>query len=259
MKLYYREFGAEQGGIPVLLLHGLLGSLVNWQRIARHLSEQYHVIVPDLRNHGRSPHADDVSYPALAGDVFELLDAQGIETAVVVGHSMGGKTAMLMALQQPKRIHKLGVVDIAPVTYFGTLGELMDALLELPLDQINNRREADAWLSSRITDKAVRDHMLQNLQRTDQGWRWRNNLKALRKGLDTISSFPWLNQPGPYTGDSLFLKGEYSNYIQPQHLSVLKQYFPNARLVEISGAGHWVYAEQPTRFLQALSDFLADS
>jgi len=256
VKLYYREFGEQHSGIPVVLLHGLLGSLVNWQRIARKLSETRHVIVPDLRNHGRSPHDPDVSYEAMASDVLELLDDLQIPRTALVGHSMGGKTAMVLALQHAECVERLAVVDIAPVAYSGRLDKLLDALLALPLDRIENRTHADALLAERVSDKAVRDHMLQNLQRTDNGWRWRNNLQALRDGLDVISGFPE-QTPKPYTGKCCFIKGEHSDYIEEQSLPRIRALFPAAEIVEIPAAGHWVYAEQPQAFVETLENFLS--
>lgn len=256
MKLYFKEFGEDRAEPPVILLHGLLGSLVNWQRIARSLSATRRVIVPDLRNHGRSPHDHDVSYTAMADDVLELLDDLQLAEATLVGHSMGGKTAMVLALQHPRRVERLGVVDIAPVTYSGRLAALLDALLELPLEEIRNRADADAILAESVADKAVRDHMLQNLQRSDSGWRWRNNLQALRDGLDTVSGFPEKPSMQPYTGTSCFVKGEHSDYIETHSLPLIKTLFPLASLVKISAAGHWVYAEQPQAFLNLLEEFL---
>lgn len=256
MKLYYRQFGESRGSVPVLLLHGLLGSLVNWQRIARKLAQTRRVIVPDLRNHGRSPHDPDVSYEAMAADVVELLDDLGISRAAVVGHSMGGKTAMVMALQHPVCVERLGVVDIAPIAYGGRLGALLDALLALPLEQVVNRAHADELLAPSIVDKAVRDHMLQNLQHGDDGWRWRNNLQALRDGLDVISAFPALPEDAAYAGRTVFIRGERSDYIAPEHLPRIRQLFPSAQVRVIPGAGHWVYAEQPQAFLAVLEGFL---
>ncbi len=256
MKLYFREFGEDCTRPPLLLLHGLLGSLVNWQRIARKLSEGRRVIVPDLRNHGRSPHDSDVSYEAMAADVLELLDELAVPRSVVIGHSMGGKTAMVLALQHPGCVERLGVVDIAPVTYSGRLAMLLDALLALPLEQITSRAHAEELLTPNIADKAVRDHMLQNLQRGDSGWRWRNNLQALRDGLDVISGFPELPEDAGYVGRTLFIRGENSGYIEPEHLPRIRQLFPSAEMMVIPGAGHWVYAEQPQAFLSVLEGFL---
>jgi len=255
MKLHYREFGEAHLGTPLILLHGLLGSLVNWQRIARRLGERHRVIVPDLRNHGRSPHDPDVSYPAMAGDVLELMDHLGVAQAVLVGHSMGGKTAMWLALEQPERVEKLVVVDIAPVTYSGRLGVLLDVLLELPLGRIERRAEADEWLKGRIPDKAVRDYLLQNLVREEDGWRWRTNLRALRDGLDLISGFPEVPGGVRYPGPTLFIHGSRSDYVKPEYLPRMRQRFPRMERMALE-AGHWVYAEQPEAFLAALEAFL---
>ncbi|RTZ71899.1 MAG: hypothetical protein DSZ00_09530 [Gammaproteobacteria bacterium] len=255
MKLHYRQFGEEHSGIPLLLLHGLLGSLVNWQRVARRLAEHHRVIVPDLRNHGRSPHHPDVSYPAMAGDVLELLDDLGVDEAVPVGHSMGGKVAMWLALTLPHRVERLVVADIAPVRYQGGLGELMDAMLELPLDEIDKRTEADALLARRVPDAAVRAYLLQNLVHTERGWRWRSNLRALRDGLDLISGFPEVPPEAHYGGPVLFIHGGSSDYVKPEYLPVMERLFPNLELVTLD-AGHWVYAEQPESFVSVVEDFV---
>jgi len=256
VRLYFRQFGEQQEGVPLVLLHGLLGSLVNWQRIARQLGEEYPLIVPDLRNHGRSPHDPDVSYPAMAADVLQLMDELDMPQAVLVGHSMGGKTAMSLALEFPQRVQRLAVVDIAPVTYEGRLAQLLDALLDLPLQEIESRRHADELLAERVRDKAVRDHMLQNLQRTDNGWRWRNNLRALRDGLDVISAFPDYAQGRIYPGRTLFIRGAASSYVQDEYLPDIRRFFPMAEITDIPRAGHWVYAEQPEAFLKVLRGFL---
>ena len=255
MKLHYRQFGEERPGTPLLLLHGLLGSLVNWQGIARKLAGRHPVIVPDLRNHGRSPQDPDVSYPAMAGDLLELMDDLEVAQVVPVGHSMGGKAAMWLALENPRRVEKLVVVDIAPVRYPGRLGPLLDALLELPLGQIGRRAEADQWLSRRIPEKAVRDYLLQNLVRTDSGWQWRSNLRALRDGLEIISDFPEPPPGARYPGPARFIHGSRSDYVKPEHRPRIEALFPRAELVPID-AGHWVYAERPADFLAALEAFL---
>ena len=255
LKLHYRQFGTENGGTPLLLLHGLLGSLVNWQRIARRLAESYRVIVPDLRNHGRSPHHPDVSYPAMTGDLLELMDDLGLEQAIPIGHSMGGKVAMWLALEHPRRVERLVVADIAPVRYQGSLGELMDAMLALPLDRMQKRAEADQWLKQRVPESAIRDYLLQNLVRTEQGWRWRSNLEALREGLETISDFPRVPPGVRYEGPTLFIHGRRSSYVKPEYRPVMEALFPRLQLVALD-AGHWVYAEQPEAFLRALGAFL---
>lgn len=255
MKLYYREFGEDRSQPPIMLLHGLLGSLVNWQRIARKLAEQRWVIVPDLRNHGRSPHDSDVSYEAMTSDLLELMDDLAVEQVVPAGHSMGGKAAMWLALTHPQRIERLVVVDIAPVTYQGSLAGLLDALLALPLQRLEKRRQADAWLQQQVPESAIRDYLLQNLVRGEAGWQWRSNLRALRDGLELISAFPE-SSGARYLGPALFVHGAHSSYVKPEYLPRMKALFPGLQLVSLD-AGHWVYAEQPEQFLEALQGFLA--
>ncbi len=255
MKLYYREFGKAGGQPPLVLLHGLLGSLVNWQRIARKLAERHRVIVPDLRNHGRSPHHPDVSYPAMGGDVLELLDDLGLGQAVLIGHSMGGKVAMWLALSAPARVSRLVVADIAPVTYANGLRHILALLLELPLDEIDRREAADRWLARELPDRAVRDYLLQNLVRSEVGWRWRADIRALHDGMDQIGGFPPLPEDARYDGPTLLIHGTRSDYVRPEYLDLMYRRFPKLEVVGLD-AGHWVYAEQPTAFVQAVERFL---
>lgn len=258
MKLNFREFGTRQADTPsLLLLHGLFGSLVNWQRIARNLSTEHHVIVPDLRNHGRSPHDPDVSYPAMAGDILQLLDELQMDDAIFIGHSMGGKLAMWLALAASSRVTQLVSVDIAPVAYRSGFSLILQALMDLPLEQINSRKEADAWLAPAIPTKSVRDYLLQNLQHTSQGWKWRNNVAALNAGIRTISDFPSASSEQRYTGPSLFIYGSESDYVLAEYHSKIMQLFPTAKLQSIDGAGHWVYADRADSFLQVINAQLA--
>lgn len=258
MRLNYREFGEPRvGSPPVILLHGLFGSLVNWQRIARNLSTDHHVIVPDLRNHGRSPHAPDVSYPAMATDILQLLDELGLTEATFIGHSMGGKLAMWLALNASDRVSRLVSVDMAPVTYQSSFGTILQGLMALPLDQIDSRKAADAWLSTAVPAKPVRDFLLQNLQHTKHGWCWRNNMEALSTGIDFILSFPSTPAGQTYTGPTLFVYGSESDYVLSEYYPGILELFPAAELESVTGAGHWVYAEQPEAFLQLINSRLS--
>jgi pimeloyl-ACP methyl ester carboxylesterase len=168
---------------------------------------------------------------------------------------MGGKVAMWLALNHPGRVTRLVVADIAPVRYEGRLGVLLDALLALPLEWIEKRAEADALLARRIPDAAVRAYLLQNLVRSDSGWRWRSNLQALRDGLDLISGFPEVPPGVRYEGPALFIRGDRSDYVKAEYLPVMERLFPDLELVTLE-AGHWVYAEQPERFVSAVEAFL---
>jgi esterase len=253
--LCYRELGdASQ---TLVLLHGLFGSSANWLRVARQLAPDWRVLVPDLRNHGRSFHDADVSYPALAGDVRALLDALRVERAVLVGHSMGGKTAMWLALAAPDRVESLVVVDSAPVGSPGSITGLMRALSGLDVGTLADRASVDAALAGAVTDPRVRDYLLQNLVRLEGAWRWRMNVPALLAGIELIRGWPTPPPGSRYLGPTLFLHGGESGYVQPAHEPIIRALFPYARFRSVPGAGHWVYADRPAEFLAALRAFLA--
>lgn len=263
MRLHFRDYGGGgQGLLPVLLIHGLFGASANWHGIAGKLAEHRRVLVPDLRNHGDSPWDPRMDYPAMAGDLVALLDHVGLERAHLVGHSMGGKAAMWLALGQPERVGALVVADMAPVPYVSDFGRLVDAMMSLPLEQIADRRDADHRLAPFISSPEVRGYLLQNLQRMRGAesvgqWRWRINLPVLSEALDTISGFPdtaGLQFPGP----TLFVYGSRSDYVTGAGLPRIRALFPLARLRSIANAGHWVYADQPEAFTAALSGFLKD-
>jgi esterase len=258
VKLSVREYTASNASAPpIILLHGLLGSAVNWHGIARRLAESRPVLVPDLRNHGRSPRADDMSYPAMADDLAVLMDARGISLATVVGHSMGGKAAMWFSLTRPERVRSLVVADMAPASYPSGFERVLDPLLALDLGTLADRRDADGRLARALPDPQLRGYLLQNLVREDNGWTWRANLPVLKAALETIADFP---DPagGQYAGPALFLYGTESDYVTQSRLPAIRDLFPHARLRAVPGAGHWLYSDQPNAFLGALRDFLPD-
>jgi esterase len=259
LRLHHRHYGeAGARALPLVLIHGLFGSAANWHGIARRLAVERRVLVPDLRNHGQSPWDARMDYRAMAADLVALLDGEGIARAHLVGHSMGGKAAMWLALSAPERVGSLVVVDIAPVTYASRHGALVSALAALPLAQLTDRRAADALLAQTIQSAAVRAYLLQNLVRDRSGgWCWRVNLEVLARSLDQILGFPPtadLQFPGPV----LFLYGSRSDYVTGEGLPRIRALFPLARLRTIANAGHWVYADQPQEFLAAVSGFLKD-
>jgi esterase len=254
--LHLRDYAnTTADGPPVLLLHGLFGSSANWAGIARRLAATHRVLVPDLRGHGRSPAGTGISYAAMAADLVALLDSEGVRQALVVGHSMGGKVAMWLALTGPERVAALGVVDMAPVAYEDALGALLAAMRALPLGEVGDRRGADALLASSVPDPAVRGYLLQNLEAADGHWRWRVDLDALGAAMGDLRDFP---NPGraQFAGSALFVYGTESNYVTAEHLPRIKALFPLARLRPVAGAGHWVYADQPDGFLGAISSLL---
>ncbi len=256
LKLSARTYtGGSGDGQPVLLLHGLLGSAVNWHGIARRLAEWRPILVPDLRNHGRSPRSDSMSYQAMADDLEALLDAERIEQAEIVGHSMGGKTAMWLALMRPDRVQALAVADISPVAYPSGFEGLLDALLELDLARIADRREADSLLARSISSSDLRAYLLQNLVREAGVWKWRANLPVLKASRGEIIGFPDA-EGRQYAGRALFLYGTESSYVTEAHLPAIRNLFPHARLRAVPAAGHWLYRDQPDAFIGALKGFL---
>lgn len=255
--IHLREYAtASTGSPPVLLLHGLLGSGANWHGIARRLAEGRPVLVPDLRGHGRSPAGDGISYEAMVADLIGVLDGRGIPQATVIGHSMGGKVAMWLALTAPERVAALGVVDIAPVVYPERFATLIAAMRALPLAKVIDRRDADARLAPSVPDPAVRGYVLQNLtHHADGALRWRIDLAALDAATAEIRGFP---DPGTaqFAGPALFVYGTGSDYLTGEHLSRIRSLFPLVRMRPVAGAGHWVYADQPDGFLAALAGIL---
>ena len=243
----------------MLILHGLFGSARNWQAVAQRLATRRRVLTVDLRNHGDSPHSGTHDYPAMAGDVLALIHRLHLQDVTVVGHSMGGKAAMWLALQQPQAISRLVVVDIAPVTYPDHFGKLIDALLQLPIAEISSRNEADRRLEAAIPDPALRQFLLQNLARTDNGFRWRPNLAALRANRHHVVGFPAPRPGARFPGPTLFIRGACSDAVMDAYIPTIQHYFPAATVATIDGTGHWPHAERPQAFFEVLSGFIVRS
>lgn len=229
---------------PTLLIaHGLFGSGRNWGVIAKRLSDRFHVICPDMRNHGSSPWHDTQSYFDMAGDLAALLDGP----TYVLGHSMGGKAAMVLALQHPQLVEKLIVADIAPVAYGHSQTQHIDAMRAVDLSAIERRSDAGAGL-----DAEVRDFLLQSLDVKEK--RWKYNLDALEAEMPKIIGFPDVS--GTYEGPTLFLTGADSDYVLPEHRPAIKALFPTARFAKLPGAGHWLHAQKPREFEATVRTFL---
>ena len=257
MKLQFREYGGYSDQRPTLIfLYVLLGSSANWHSIARKLEHQFHIIVPDLRNHGRSPHAEQMDYPAMGQDLIELIDDQDLARSLLVGHSMGGKVAMWLALLQPELVSGLVVVDIAPVEYPNRFAPIFSALHRIDTESLANREQAERMLAPDIDDPGLHQFLLQNLERRDGAWRWRCNLSVLNLEIVKLTGFPELPESCQYPGPVLFIRGGASDYLQPEFQPRILSLFPHARFRVISGAGHWVYAEQPEAFCALLTGFL---
>jgi esterase len=253
VQLAATEYGT---GPPVAILHGLFGSGRNWRSIAQQLAARHRVLAFDLRNHGASPWANRMSYGEMVEDLRASLHARGIARATLLGHSMGGKVAMLAALLHPGEVDRLVVVDIAPAPNPPTLLAYVRAMRGADLRGITRRGEADARLTGAIPDSAERAFLLQNLVIDDGTAHWRLNLEAIEREFPEITGFPNVPAGTAYGGPTLFVAGARSGYIHPQHESLIRQLFPRARIKRIEGAGHWVHAEQPQAFLQIVTPFL---
>lgn len=241
-------------GTPLLLIHGLFGSGENLGMIARLLADRFQVINVDLRNHGRSGHSDELSYSLMAADLAETMDALGLSRAAVLGHSMGGKAAMQLALTYPERVSKLVLADISPVVSLSRHLGILSALNSIDLARLIDRKDADRQLQTEINDAGTRAFLLKSLQKTDNGFSWRFNLAALTAQYQQVLAAP--EATAPYTGPVLFIKGGNSDYLLAEHQPQILKLFPAARAKVIEGTGHWLHAEKPAAFAKITADFL---
>jgi pimeloyl-ACP methyl ester carboxylesterase len=237
-------------------MHGLFGSGTNWSGIARQLSTDYYVLVPDLRNHGRSPHTELMTYTAMTHDLIALLDKEQLKQATLIGHSMGGKLAMRLALLAPQRITALAVVDIAPVTYKHNFDKFFNTFNCVDLNTIKSRADAQQQMANHQLEESLQCFLLQNLRKTGHTWEWRINLAALRTGQQAVTSFD-----APlgccYNRPAWFIHGTQSDYVRPAYGATISAYFPQATYHPIADAGHWVHTDQPQLFMQTLQQCLA--
>lgn len=255
--LHFERLDATDGGQqpPLLMLHGLLGSSTNWRSIAKRLVGGRAVITLDARNHGKSGHRPTMSYAEMADDVEQLIGELGIDEADVLGHSMGGKTAMRCALRKPVWLRKLVVVDIAPVPHSCNFTLLINALRSLPVTTSETRQELDHMLAERIPELALRAFLLQNLERQSRGFRWRINLDAIAEQMDELLGFD-VGAQDQFEGPTLFVLGSDSEYVSNEHIPSIEQLFPAARINSIASASHWLHAQQPQRFVEVVDQFL---
>ncbi|MCA6078389.1 alpha/beta fold hydrolase [Fulvivirga sedimenti] len=252
MELNYKKLGE---GKPLIILHGLFGTLDNWMTLGKSLAEHYQVYLVDQRNHGLSPHSDRFNYDVMADDLAEFIEMHRIERPSIIGHSMGGKTAMTFALRHPDMWDHLVVVDIAPKVYPVHHQQIIDALKSLPVESITSRNEADEMLSRDITDFGQRQFLLKNLQRKKEGgFEWKMNLEVIEKNIEDIGR----GMEDRLTTEKkvMFVRGAKSHYVKDEDYILINQLFPTARIETIAGAGHWVHAEKPEELLDLLMDFL---
>lgn len=254
MRLSYREYGS---GRPLVILHGLFGCADNWHTLARRMEGKRRLIAADLRNHGRSPHSDEFTFPAMAADVQELLDELDLGRADILGHSLGGKVAMELALEHPERVERLIVVDIAPKRYAPHHVELKDAMLALDLSRVSSRREAERELAKRVENRSVRLFLLKNLTVGEDGsYRWQLNLEGINRSFHETGA-P-IAEGRRFDGPTLFLRGGRSGYIElPEDEALIHRLFPQAEMNTIDGATHWVHAERPDAVIEAIEGFLS--
>lgn len=258
--LHQHEFGNASHEHTVVIVHGLFGSGTNWRSLAKALAGEYNVITADCRNHGHSPWSEEHSYPAMAADLAKLVNRLDTDGAIVIGHSMGGKAAMDLALTAPLLVKALVVVDIAPVRYRHGHDEFINAMQAVPLENISSRRDADKILAQNIVDDMVRQFLLQNLVKNEQGYDWRVNLQVLSESMQTMVDFPMTESGRPYQGPTLFIRGGESDYVDPiRHDEIIHALFPNYKMETIDKAGHWLHAEQPQDFLNRVQGFLSQS
>jgi esterase len=243
-------------GKPVAILHGLFGAGRNWAGIARKLARRRRVVALDLRNHGSSPWAATMDYAEMADDVRAAMAARGHRRYALIGHSMGGKAAMMAALRDADAVERLVVVDIAPVVYPVPYLGYVRAMRDLDLAAVSRRAEADARLAAAIPDAAERGFLLQSLVFEDGNPRWQLNLAALERALPGLAGFAPLAPGAGYDGPAMFIAGGTSSYLHPEHEPAVRALFPNAECARIEGAGHWVHIERPDAFLGLVERFL---
>jgi len=260
MQLSYLKSGK---GKPLIILHGLYGSADNWHTIGKTLSADFTVYIVNQRNHGDSPHHHVHTYDAMSEDLFEFFNNHGIEKALIIGHSMGGKTAMSFALKYPYLIEKLIVVDIAPGSYNEAErkniseihSKIISSLQMLPLENINSRKQAEDLLSGSIPSSIVRKFLLKNLKRIDSRYSWKLNIEALANNLEAISSAVIQEKDNKSNIPTLFIRGEKSLYINQKDEAIIKQVFSDSEIVTIPDSGHWIHAEQPQLFIKEVMNF----
>lgn len=252
MNLNFKQFGQ---GEPIIILHGLFGTLDNWQTLAKKMAEHYTVFIIDQRNHGRSPHATPFDYPTMAEDLRGFMEENWIYKARLIGHSMGGKAVMQFAMHYPDMIDQLVVVDIAPVEYPERHSHIFEALLGLDLATLSSRNEIDHLLKAKIPAYGERQFLMKNLTRNKEGsgFKFKMNLPIIHDNYPHILAN--IEPDDPYDEPVLFIKGSESTHIQDQHIPQIQSLFPQATIQTVEEAGHWVHADQPQVLLKTILDF----
>ncbi len=254
IQLHYQHFGNSKGD-TLLFLHGLFGSGRNLYTLAKQFSDDYQIFLLDLRNHGQSPHHEEMDYPGMNEDIISFIKQKEIDQPILIGHSMGGKISMVNALNDPETVRAIVVLDIAPVDYEINYIQLIDILLSLKLEQFRSRTDADHELKKTYDNQIFRHFLLQNLIRIEDQFQWRLNLQTIRNEIELIKSFPSLAGK-TFERPSFFLSGEDSDYVLPEHEKIIMNFFPAATMASIPEAGHWLQADQPQKVANGIREFL---
>jgi len=249
--LNYRKFGS---GKPLIILHGVFGSSDNWQTLGKKFAKQFEVFLVDQRNHGNSFHHDEFNYEVMSADLLELIKHEGLNNIHLLGHSMGGKTAMKFVAMHPQIVNKLVVVDIAPKIYEPHHQNIFKAFHSVDLKNLNSRNEADQQMSQVIDHAGVKQFLLKNLKRDAAGFRWKVNLAAIESQIEEVGK--GLADGEGFTKETLFIAGGNSDYIKSSDNDKIKHHFPNSKVITIANAGHWVHAEKPRELYQEVISFL---
>ena len=242
-------------GRPVVILHGLLGSADNWRSMSRRLGAHYQVFAVDLRNHGRSPHTDILDYDVMAADVREFMEQQALRRIMLLGHSMGGKVAMQFAVEHSQQVDRLIVVDIAPKAYEPSQRYLLKAMRSLDLSRYKSFADVDAALAPEVSSESLRQFLIKNLARNENGRLcWKMHLEAIDRNYDKL--LRGLAAERSFNKPTLFIRGGRSNYIEDDDALLIRQMFPQAEIVTLPEAGHWVHVDLPEEFCQTVVNFL---
>lgn len=253
MKLNFRKYGT---GHPLFVLHGVYGSSDNWQTHGKSFSEHFTTYLIDQRNHGNSPHSDEMNYEVMTEDLVELMEDEGYDSIYLLGHSMGGKVAMHFASMYPDKVDKLIVVDIAPKYYPPHHEEIFKGFHSIDLKSLQSRKEADEQMSSVIKNFGVRQFILKNLGRdSDNNFEWKLNLSAIEKNIEQVGS--GIADNAVFDKPTLFIGGTKSDYITEKDHSLISSHFPSAQIEMVEGAGHWVHAEKPKELGEIVLKFLS--
>lgn len=242
-------------GPPTLILHGLFGRRRNWQAIQKRLADDTRIITADLRNHGDSPWDGTMNYEAMAEDIAALIKGLDAGPVIVVGHSMGGKAAMALALSEPELVNGLMVIDIAPVRYDHEYGPYIEAMRCVPLNELSRRSDAEKYMEDVISDRSIRAFLLQNLAQENDKIAWQVNLDAVENGLPEILDFPGA-LGDPYEGPTLMLRGGSSDFVLDEHHTAIEALFPMATHAVVENAGHWIHAEKPAEVIDQIKSFI---